>query len=79
MRVVTKVKSDELEIIKIYICSGFIITVEIFTVQDGYKSLASNNFVQHDSLLGNGFHPTKKGSVKLSVKDLYGLMLAFKD
>ena len=38
MRMVTKEKFDELEIIQIYINNSFTITVEIFTVPEGYKS-----------------------------------------
>ncbi|MGF6952411.1 hypothetical protein QF028_004916 [Neobacillus sp. B4I6] len=48
MGIVTKVKNEELEIIKIYISLGFTITIEIFTVPEGYKSLANNSFPQHD-------------------------------
>ncbi|MEH7481196.1 hypothetical protein V7157_08775 [Neobacillus drentensis] len=79
MRIVTKVKSEELEIIKIYISLGFTITVEIFTVPEGYKSLANNSFPQHDELLGTGVHKNKKESVKLAIKDLRELMEAFEE
>ncbi|MEH7076561.1 hypothetical protein V7089_21850 [Neobacillus drentensis] len=72
----TKVKCDELEVIKMYISSGFIITVEIFTVPGGYKSFANCSFIQPDYLIGTGFHSTKKGSVMLAVKEFHGLLLA---
>ncbi|MEH7505581.1 hypothetical protein V7152_27035 [Neobacillus drentensis] len=77
MRIVTKVKCDELEIIKIYISYGFTITVEIFTVPEGYKSLATNSFLLHDDLIGSGFHVNKKESAKLALKELRELMEAF--
>ncbi len=41
MRIVSKVKMPELEIIKIFIGKGFVITVETFTVLEGYKSFAN--------------------------------------
>lgn len=77
MRVITKVKCDELEIIKIYTGTSLTITVEIFTVPDGYKSIATNSFHCHDSLTGAGFHKDKKESSKLAIKDLHKLMAAF--
>ena len=79
MRVVTKFKIDELEIIKIYTGKSLTITVEIFTVPDGYKSLATNSYDCHDSLTGIGFHKDKKESTKLAVNDLRALMAAFRE
>ncbi|MCM3117547.1 hypothetical protein M3610_19950 [Neobacillus sp. MER 74] len=77
MRVVTKLKMDELEIIKIYTGKSLTITVEIFTVPDGYKSLATNSYHCHDSLTGIGLHKDKKESAKLAIKDLRDLMTEF--
>ncbi|MEH7306461.1 hypothetical protein [Neobacillus drentensis] len=77
MRVVTKFKCDELEIIKIYTGKCFTLTVEIFTVSDGYKSFATNSFPSHDALTGAGFHNNKKESTKLAVRDLKQLMKEF--
>ena len=76
MRIVTKRKCDELEILKIYIDKSFTITVEIFTVPEGYKSFANNSLHHHFDLLGSGIHVNKKESVKLAVKDLRELMEA---
>jgi hypothetical protein len=77
MRIVSKVKTPELEIIKIFIDKSYIITVETFTVPEGYKSFANNSFHHHFDLLGSGFHKSKKESVKLAVKDLRELMAGF--
>lgn len=77
MRIVSKVKSDELEIFKIYIDKSYTITVEIFTVPDGYKCFANNSLHHHYDLLGSGVHVNKKESVELAIKDLYELMEAF--
>jgi hypothetical protein len=77
MRIVSKVKMPELEIIKIYIDRGFTMTVEIFKVPGGYKSFANNSFHHHYDLLGSGFHKNKKESVKLSIKHLRELMAAY--
>ncbi|MDF2790523.1 MAG: hypothetical protein K0S80_3624 [Neobacillus sp.] len=59
MRMVSKVKMPELEIMKIFIEKGFIITVEIFTVPEGYKSFANNSYHHHYDLLGFGVHKSK--------------------
>ncbi|WP_066248362.1 hypothetical protein [Neobacillus drentensis] len=77
MRVVTKRKSDELEIIKMYIDKSLTYTVEIFTVPDGYKSFAANSYLHHYDLLGTGFHSNKDESVKLAIQDLQEMMAAF--
>jgi len=77
MRMVTKEKFDELEIIQIYINNSFTITVEIFTVPEGYKSFANNSIFHHYNLLGSGYHENKKESMDLAIKDLYELMEAF--
>jgi len=79
MRVVTKFKIDELEIIKIYTGKSLTITVEIFTVPVGYKSFATNSFECHDSLTGIGFHKDKKESVKLAINDLRHLMAEYEE
>ncbi|WP_144555994.1 hypothetical protein [Bacillus sp. X1(2014)] len=79
MKVVTKFKIDELEIIKIYTGKSLTITVEIFTVPDGYKSFATNSYESHDSLTGIGFHKDKKQSVKLAVNDLHHLMAEYEE
>ncbi|MEH7083482.1 hypothetical protein V7139_12230 [Neobacillus drentensis] len=78
MRVVTKFKIDELEIIKVYTGKSLTITVEIFTVPEGYKSFATNSYECHDSLTGIGFHKDKKESAKFAVNDLRELT-AFKE
>ncbi|MBV7507629.1 hypothetical protein KW850_20570 [Bacillus sp. sid0103] len=77
MRVVTKIKCDEVEIIKIYTGKRLTITVEIFTVPNGYKSFATNSFLCHESLTGTGFQKSKKESAKQAVKDLLKSMKAF--
>jgi hypothetical protein len=74
MRVVTKRKCDELEIIKIYIDKSLTFTVETFTVPEGYKSFANNSYHHHYDLLGTGFHENKEESVKLAVQDLRELV-----
>lgn len=79
MRFVTKVKSDELEIIKIYIDNSLTYTVETFTVPGGYKSFANNSYLHHYDLLGIGFHVTKEQSVELAIQDLRKLIAAFPD
>ncbi|WHY66751.1 hypothetical protein [Neobacillus sp. SuZ13] len=79
MRVVTKFKIDALEIIKIYTGKSLTITVEIFTVPEGYKSFATNSYECHDSLTGIGFHKGKKESVKLAINDLRHLMAEYEE
>ena len=74
MKVVTKFKCAELEVINIYIEKGITIRVEIFVVPDGYKSFATDPLQFHDSLTGAGFHKDKKESVKLAIDDLRELM-----
>ncbi|WP_157406258.1 hypothetical protein [Neobacillus drentensis] len=52
------------------------ITVETFTVPEGYKSFANNSYHHHYDLLGRGFNQNKDESVKLVVQDLRELMAA---
>jgi hypothetical protein len=77
MKIKSKSYGKELEIVKIIIDKTLRITIEVFTVPEGYKSFARNSYLHHDALLGGGTHEDKKESIKLAVADLRQLMVDF--
>jgi hypothetical protein len=77
MKIKSKSYGDELEIVKIPINKTLTITVEVFKVPDGYKSIAMNSFIHHYDLQGFGAHEDKNESIELAIKDLHEQMEDF--
>jgi hypothetical protein len=77
MQITSKSYGDELEIVKIPINKALTITVEVFKVPEGYKSVATNSFIHHYDLQGIGAHEDKNESMELAIKELHEQMEDF--
>jgi hypothetical protein len=77
MKITSKSYGDKLEIVKIPINKALTITVDVFMVPEGYKSIATNSFIHHDDLQGIGAHEDKNESMEFSIKELHEQMEGF--
>jgi hypothetical protein len=77
MKPKSKSYGDELEIIKYPINKALTITVEVFKVPEGYKTIAMNSYIHHYYLEGSGAHEDKNESIELAIKDLQEQMEDF--
>ena len=78
MKTKSKKIDETLEIIRITVNKALTITVEVFKVPEGFRSIAMNSHIHQQELVGTGFHEEKQTSMDLAIEELRELMVEFK-